>query len=98
MKRVGVKRAIMIALSVILALVVAAPIASGQQASQSQDLGKLTAAWWTWAAQDPSPVVGNYEGGEQCEGEFVDGVFFLAGTTGGTAERTCTVPADTALF
>jgi hypothetical protein len=35
----------------------------------------------------------------QCEGEFVDGVFFLAGTLGGgDAKRTCTVPARTALF
>jgi hypothetical protein len=30
--------------------------------------------------------------------EFVEGVFFLAGTTGGDATRTCTLPADTALF
>ena len=39
----------------------------------------------------------------RCEGEFVDGVFFLAGTsplvqTEGDATRACTVPADTALF
>src|SRR5918994_4801317 len=93
------KRAIVIALSVILALVVAAPIASGQTASQRQDLKALTDAWWTWAITEPGPMEGNYKGGQKCEGEFVEGVFFLAGTFGGgDATRTCTVPADTALF
>ena len=92
------KRAIVMALSVILALAVAAPIASGKPASQSQDLKALTEAWWTWAITEPSPLEGNYKGGPRCEGEFIEGVFFLAGTTGGDATRTCTVPADTALF
>jgi hypothetical protein len=46
----------------------------------------------------PSPLDGDYKGGQQCEGEFVEGVFFLAGTTGGDAKRTCTVLARTALF
>jgi hypothetical protein len=31
-----------------------------------------------------SPLDGDYQGGPQCDGEFVDGVFFLAGTTGET--------------
>ena len=94
-----VKRAIVMAISVILALAVAAPIASGQPTSQGKYLKELTEAWWTWALTDPSPAVGSYEGGQQCEGEFVEGVFFLAGTLGGgDATRTCTVPADTALF
>ena len=94
-----VKRAIVMAISVILALAVAAPIASGQTASQRQDLKALTEAWWTWATAVPSPLIGNYSSPDpQCEGEFVDGVFFLAGTQGGDATRTCTVPADTALF
>jgi hypothetical protein len=95
-----VKRAIMMAISVVLALAVAAPIASGQTASQRQDLKALTEAWWTWATAVPSPLDGNYSSPDpRCEGEFVDGVFFLAGTVGGDpVERTCTVPADTALF
>ena len=97
------KRAIVMAISVILALAVAAPIASGQPASQGQGLKALTEAWWTWALTQPSPMEGDYKGGQKCEGEFVEGVFFLAGTsplvqTEGDAERTCTVPADTALF
>ena len=93
-----VKRAIVIAISVILALAVAAPIASGQTASQPQDLKALSGEWWTWAISKPSPLDGDYIQGRKCKGEFVEGVFFLAGTTGGDATRTCTVPADTALF
>ena len=96
------KRAIVMVISVILALAVAAPIASGQPASQRQDLTALTEAWWTWALTQPSPMEGDYKGGQKCEGEFVEGVFFLSGTFsgfgGGDATRTCTVPADTALF
>jgi hypothetical protein len=93
-----VKRAIVIAISVILALAVAAPIASGQTASQPQDLKALSGEWWTWAISKPSPLDGDYILGRRCKGEFVEGVFFLAGTQGGEATRTCTVPADTALF
>jgi hypothetical protein len=92
------KRAIVMVLSVILALIVAAPIATAKGSSQGQDLGTLTGEWWNWAVSNPSPLEGNYQGGQKCEGEFVDGVFFLAGTTGGEATRTCTVPANTALL
>jgi len=88
-----------IVLSVVLALVVAAPLATAQKKPSAEpSLAELTGSWWSWAASDPSPLVGDYKGGEQCEGEFVEGVFFLAGTTGGAAERTCTVPADTPLL
>jgi hypothetical protein len=90
-----VKRAIVVAISVLLALVVAAPIASGQSSSQSQNLGQLTAKSWNWAAStSPSPMEGSYVGGAQCNGE-VDGVFFLAGSLGGSrVDRACTVPAN----
>jgi hypothetical protein len=95
-----VKRAIVIAISVILALAVAAPIASGQTVPHRLGVKALTEAWWTWALANPSPAVGDYGVDDpQCEGEFVEGVFFLAGTLGGgDATRTCTVPAKTALF
>jgi hypothetical protein len=93
------KRAIVIAISVILALVVAAPIASGQSSSQSQtqsqNLGQLTGAWWNWmVSTDPSPGDGNYKGGAQCNGEYVEGVFFLATGGGKNIDRTCTVPRN----
>jgi len=87
-------------LSVILARVVAAPIASGKSSSQSQNLGKLTGDWWNWAVStSPSPLEGSYKGGTQCDGNFVDGVFFLGGsTTSKAVKRTCTVPANTPIL
>jgi hypothetical protein len=109
-----VKRAIVLALSVILAIVVAAPIASGKQASMGKSIGAFSDNWWNWAFENPtatSPLVGDYSGGEQCDG-FQEGnktgVWFLAGEfalegdleTGfvGEATRECTVPADTPIF
>jgi hypothetical protein len=101
-----VKRITVLALSVVLALVVAAPMAAAQKdlpsniknQAHSNVLKELAAQWWNWAVLEPSPLVGDYQGGPRCDGEFVDGVFVLAGTTGGDATRTCTVPADTPLF
>jgi hypothetical protein len=91
-----VKRAIVVAISVLLALVVAAPIASGQSSSQSQTIGKLTGDWWNWAVStNPSPL----NGGDPCDGNFVDGVFFLGGSFSSKAvKRTCTVPANTPIL
>ena len=95
------KRAIVIAISVILALVVAAPIASGQSSSgqsssQSQNLGQLTAQWWNWmVSTDPSPGDGDYTSLDpRCEGEYVEGVFFLATGGGSAVHRTCNVPRN----
>src|SRR5215212_10038065 len=89
-------------LSVILAVAVAAPIASGQTSSQGQNLGQLTGDWWNWStATSPSPVVGSYKSGAQCNGRYVKGVFFLAGAAFGsppTVERTCNVPANTTIL
>jgi hypothetical protein len=95
-----VKRAIAMAISVLLALIVAAPIASGQSSSQSQTIGKLTGDWWNWAVStNPSPLEGSYKGGTQCDGSFVDGVFFLGGSqTNKAVKRTCTVPANTPIL
>jgi hypothetical protein len=106
-----VKRAIVVAISVILALVVAAPIASGQSSSQGknlgkgQNLGKLTGDWYNWAvSRNPSPVFGPdlahpVYSEAQCDGNFVDGVFFLAGSlTSDPVTRTCTVPANTPIL
>jgi hypothetical protein len=95
------RRMLVIALGVILALGVAAPIASAANNSSGghQSLSDLTAAWWNWAAQDPSPLVGNYKGGEKCDGKFVKGAFFLAGsTTTEPVKRTCTVPDHTPIL
>jgi hypothetical protein len=108
-----VRRIVVIALSVILALVVAMPLASGNPASTEQEsappgqlnknLGDLTAEWWSWAFQDPSPLEGSYTDKKtdepRCEGEYVEGLFFLAGSSGlDPVKRTCTVPADTPIL
>jgi hypothetical protein len=63
-------------------------------------LGQLTAESWNWAiSKNPSPLVGSYEGGAQCNGEYVKGVIFLAGALGGSrVDRTCTVPANTPIL
>ena len=96
------KRAIVVAISVLLALVVAAPIASGKSSSKSHNLAQLTAESWNWATStSPSPVEGSYKGGAQCNGEYVTGVIFLAGAINAptpTVERTCTVPANTPIL
>jgi hypothetical protein len=92
-----VRRIVLIAISAIMALVVAIPMASGQE---TRNLADLTAEWWNWGfSTSPSPLEGSYKGGPQCEGEYVDGVFFLAGAGGSKAvDRTCTVPADTPIL
>jgi hypothetical protein len=108
-----VRRIVIIALSVMLALVVAMPMVSGKPTTTEQkpspppgqlkkNLPDLTAEWWNWAAStNPSPLVG----GEpeytdaQCNGEYVEGVFFLAGSLATDPEtRTCTVPANTPIL
>jgi hypothetical protein len=102
-----VRRIVLIALSVMLALVVALPMAFGQTASAAQkpsspqrNLADLTAEWWNWGfSTSPSPLEGSYTGGTQCEGQYIEGVFFLAGAGGSKAvDRTCTVPADTPIL
>ena len=105
------RRIVIIALSVMLALVVAIPIASGKPAPTGQkpsppgqlkkNLPDLTAEWWNWAASiNPSPLQGTYTSPDpRCEGEYVEGVFFLAGSLAtDPVTRTCTVPAHTPIL
>lgn len=105
------KRAVVIALSVVLALVVAMPMALGQVehgAAASGKTGELAADWWQWALSKPiaeNPMLGgdpDYTE-EQCDGQPVGDVpgkkWFLAGTFDGSkAERTCSMPVGTQLF
>jgi hypothetical protein len=109
-----VKRAIVMAISVMLALMVAAPIASGKQASMGKSIGAFTDNWWNWAFENPSatsPLLGDYSGGEQCDGfqqPNKTGVWFLGGEFAldgdvengfkGVATRECTVPANTPIL
>jgi hypothetical protein len=103
----SVRRIVIIALSVMLALVVAMPMVSGKPATTEQkpspppgQLKKLTAEQTNWAfSTNPSPLEGGYTNTAQCDGEYVEGVFFLAAELGlppgSQVERICTVPADT---
>jgi len=99
------------ALSVVLALTLATPVALGQVGQGSKASGtaaELAAAWWQWALSKPvedNPLIGggpNYSE-EQCDGQPVTDTrgkkWFLAGTfDGSTVERTCTIPVGTQLF
>jgi hypothetical protein len=106
-----VKRIIILALGVLLALALATPMALaqvGQGAKKSGTAAELAAAWTQWAYSKPVgdiPVIGgdpDYTEA-QCDGTPVSPTqgkqWFLAGTTDGSVvERTCTMPVGTHLF
>ncbi len=105
------KRIMVMAFGVVLALVVASPMASaqvGQGAAASGKAAELAAEWWQWALSRPvedNPLFGgdpDYND-EQCDGQPVSDTpgkkWFLAGTFDGSAvERTCTMPVGRQLF
>ena len=105
------KRMILVAVSLLLALTLAMPVAFGKAGQSEKASGateELVTAWWQWALSTPeedNPLFGgdpNYTD-EQCDGtplaDTVDDTWFLAGTLDGSeVERTCTVPDDTTLF
>jgi hypothetical protein len=103
------RRIVVLALGVLLALASAAPLASaqvGQGAKASGKASELAADWWQWALAEPvatNPLVGDYTDGPRCDGRPVSDVpgkkWFLAGSFDGSAvERTCTMPVGTQLF
>jgi hypothetical protein len=109
-----VKRIIILALGVLLALALTTPMALAQvgQGNKTGKAAKLAEAWTLWAYSRhaaESPVIGEDPeySDEQCDGTPLSttqsNTWFLAGTEGGSAEetvRTCTVPvpADAQLF
>ena len=63
--------------------------------------GEWTAKWWQWAHSIPTennPMLD--ETGEDCAQaqNQTSPVWFLAGTSGGSVERTCTIPAGKAIL
>jgi hypothetical protein len=105
------KRVVLMALGVVLALALASPMAFAQveqRAQASGASGELAAAWWQWALSKPAADNPLFEGDPnysdaQCNGEPVtatpDETWFLAGLAGTAAvERTCTMPAGSQLF
>jgi hypothetical protein len=105
------KRVVLMALGVLLALALASPMALAQVEQRAQASGtseELVTAWWQWALSKPAnsnPLFGgdpNYSD-KQCDGTPLSGTstktWFLAGTFDGSAvERTCTVPPDRQIF
>ncbi len=73
--------------------------ASGASTVETRSGEALAAAWWTWAASEPTatnPVVDDT--GADCARNQPDDVWFLAGTFGGVAQRACSVPEGRDLF
>jgi hypothetical protein len=93
-----VKRIIIMALGVLLALALATPMALaqvGQDGNKTGKAAKLAEAWTQWAYTKPvedSPLLGAYEGGAKCDGTPAPvsptrgNTWFLAGTDGLTTD------------
>ncbi len=61
--------------------------------------GEWSVKWWQWAVSIPAatnPLTDTK--GQFCDVNQSGNVWFLAGTTGGSATRTCTIPAGKAIF
>jgi hypothetical protein len=61
--------------------------------------GEWSAKWWQWVLslpQDINPLID--QTGEHCAQAQSGPVWFLAGTFGGSAERTCTIPEGKAIL
>jgi hypothetical protein len=64
-----------------------------------QSYGEWAADWWQWVLTQPAatnPLTDPT--GAQCANNQQGPVWFLVGTTGGSANRTCTVPTGKALL
>ena len=62
-------------------------------------MGEWTARWWQWFAGIPAPEHPALdEKGERCDVNQDGPVFFLAGSSGGTATRNCTIPAGKSIL
>lgn len=60
---------------------------------------ELSQAWWQWSFSIAGDHPLDDVDGSLCQlGDVADGMFFLAGSNGGSATRNCEIPADTALF
>ncbi|MDT7786429.1 MAG: hypothetical protein QOF58_4848 [Pseudonocardiales bacterium] len=72
----------------------AAPTSASPTPATDLSNTDLQARWWTWASASPeerNPVMD--ESGQFCAEDQPKDVWFFAGTFGGSAQRTCQVPA-----
>jgi hypothetical protein len=72
-------------------------IASASASSGSGQLKKLSAKWWQWVLPIP-PAINPLFDDNPCNVAQSGPFFFLAGTTGGSEERTCTIPEGKSIF
>ncbi len=71
------------------------PFGSGTNGIAAPSADAIQGRWWTWAASEgesTNPVMDTT--GEFCDRNQPEDMWFLAGTFGGTTQRTCKVPAE----
>ena len=62
-------------------------------------LDELSAQWWQWLLSNPEKDNPNLDiSGDDCMVGQRGSIWFLAGTFGGAASRTCSIPQGTTLF
>jgi hypothetical protein len=67
--------------------------------AQEQNYGQLGANWWKWALSIPYQQNPQFDQtGASCGLGQNGGVWFLAGTPGGSVTRSCTIPAGKTIF
>jgi hypothetical protein len=77
---------------------------AGAPNSNANQFGELSALWWQWIYSFPAATNPNLQNGVvncgfgQSTHPRSNKIWFLAGTFGGPANRTCTVPSNVALF
>lgn len=90
--------AVAIAVAAVVAFALPAQADGVNPKVSGKTYGEWGAAWWQWALAGPDGA-NAIQGTADCDANQPPGpVWFLAGTFGGTAERSCTVPKDRALF
>jgi hypothetical protein len=80
-------------LAAVLGILFSTTIPSAFAFEVSQPNKQLTAKWWEWVLAIPpedNPLVD--ETGENCDVDQKGPIWYLAGTTGVSAERECTIP------
>jgi hypothetical protein len=72
---------------------------NGKPTVYGKTMGNWGQAWWQWALNFPSADNPLLQSGQvDCSAGQSGKVWYLAGTFGGSAERTCSVPEGKALF
>jgi hypothetical protein len=100
MKKRGFRTFLLFAVSLALVFVLSAYAEAASSGLLTQSYTRpLSAMWWQWVLQNPAdgnPIFG--EGAVDC-GLYQSGdIWFLAGTLGGSATRSCTIPQGKFLF